>query len=423
MRRRLTLAAAWLAAVGALAACRPPPAGSLSFMLFGEPAEQRAYRDLVEAFHARQSAVRVRLQPIPEQREYRRRLGADFAAGIPPDVMLLNYRRFADLAARGVLEPLEPYLRQSTVLREADFFPEAIAAFRWQGRLMAIPQNVSSLVVYYNRDLFRAAGVPEPADDWTWADFLSAARRLTRDTDGDGRPEQYGLGIEASLTRAAPFIWQNGGELVDDPDRPLLLTVAEAPSVQALRWFCELQTRHRVVPDAAGEKAEDSETRFVNGRAAMFLNSRRGVPNYRQLRGFDWDVAPLPRGKRRAGVLHADAYFVARACADKAAAWRFIEFANSPEGQRLVAASGRTVPSLRAVARSPVFLESNLPPRRSRVFLDTIPHLRAFPIHRHWIDVEEVVTDEIERAFYGRAELADALIAATERTGELLLQP
>jgi len=417
-------AAACLVFAGLLAGCPARPAErSISFMLFGEPAELRAYEELAASFHEREPGLRVRLQPIPEQREFRRRLGADFAAGTPADVLLLNYRRYADLAARGVLEPLGPYVTRSTTLSEADFYPEALAAFRWKGTLMAVPQNLSSLVVFYNRDLFRRAGVPEPPDDWTWDDFLNAARRLTRDADGDGTPEQYGLGIEASLTRAAPFIWQNGGELVDNPDRPLFLTVAKQASFQALRWFCELQTRHHVVPDAAGEKAEDSESRFLSGRTAMFLNSRRGVPNYRQIRTFDWDVAPLPRGKQRAGVLHSDAYFMARACRDKEAAWRFIEFANSDEGQRLVVRSGRTVPSRRAVAESPDFLEPVLPPKRSRVFLDTLPHLRAFPIHRYWIDVEEVVTDEIELAFYGRVDLADALVRATERTGELLLQP
>ena len=162
-------------------------------------------------------------------------------------------------------------------------------------------QNISSLVVYYNADLFTAAGVAPPAAGWTWADFLAAAQALTRDTDGDGTIDQYGAGIEPSLFRVAPFIWQLGGDIVDDPLRPTRLTLDSAPSQAALNWFVSLQTEHGVVPDALAEAAEESEVRFLNGNLAMFFNSRRGVPTYRTIEGFAWDVAPLPTAVGQTG--------------------------------------------------------------------------------------------------------------------------
>ena len=183
---------------------------------------------------------------------------------------------------------------------------------------MCIPQNLSSLVVYYNRDLFRGAGVPEPRDGWTWDDFLRAARALTRDIDGDGRIDQYGVGTEVSIFRVAPFIWQNGGDLVDNPQAPTRLALDTPAAREAIQWFVDLQVKHRAAPDAVAEKAESSESRFLNGRLAMFLNSRRGVPTYRTVTGFDWDVAPLPMAKRRAGILHADAYCIPKSATNKA---------------------------------------------------------------------------------------------------------
>ena len=144
-------------------------------------------------------------------------MAADFAAGTPANIVLINYRRYAGFAAKGVIEPIAPYLAKSTVIKESDFYAEAIEPFMWDGQLLCVPQNLSSLVVYYNVDLFKAADVPEPANDWTWDDFLSAAQALTKDLDGDGRIDQYGVGLEPSLIRAAPFIWQNGGELVNTP--------------------------------------------------------------------------------------------------------------------------------------------------------------------------------------------------------------
>jgi multiple sugar transport system substrate-binding protein len=417
----------WLAALATLvivavssaspAAGQSPASGRVSFMVFGDPAELAAYQELVAAFEAGHPGIDVELIHIPGLLDYRQRLGTDFAAGTPADVVLINYRRYGPFAARGVLEPLAPYLRSSSLIREADFYREALDPFRWMGQLMCIPQNISSLVVYYNRDLFDEAGLPYPADGWTWDDFLATAKALTRDTDGDGRTDQHGLGTEVSIFRVAPFIWQNGGELVVLEGRtPIRLAVDSRLSREAIEWFVDLQLTHHVVPDAVEEMAEDSQSRFLSGRTAMFLDSRRGVPTYRQIGGFDWDVAPLPVGERAAGILHTDAYCMAAAAPDKEAAWTFIEYANSPEGQATIAASGRTVPSLVAVASSPAFLDPDARPASNEVFLSTIPDLRAVPVRATWVDVEELAGHELERAFYGQATVDEAISSMIART-------
>ena len=393
-------------------------AGHVSFMVFGDPAELAAYQSLVSAFEVAHPDIDIELIHIPSPADYRLRLGADFAAGSPPDVSLINYRRYAALAARGVLEPVEPYLRASQVISERDFYPQAIDPFRWRGELMCLPQNISSLVVYVNRDLFAAAGVPLPEADWTWDEFLAAAKALTRDLDGDGRIDQYGLGTEVSLPRLAPFVWQNGGELVvlEGGLRPVRLALDSRAAREAVEWFVALQTEHGVVPDALAEAAEPSESRFMAGRTGMFLDSRRAVPTFRDIEAFDWDVAPLPQREQAAGILHTDAYCMAGAAPDKEAAWTFIEFANSPEGQAIVAASGRTVPSLVEVAESTAFLDPEVPPASSHLFLDSIPILRGVPVMAGWVDVEEVASDELERAFYGQATVDEAIGAMISRT-------
>ncbi len=393
-------------------------ARDVSFMVFGDPAELAAYRSLVSAFEAEHPEIAVELIHIPSASDYRARLGADFAAGTPADVVLINYRRYAPFAAMGVLEPLAPYLRRSELISDADFFSQATDPFRWRGQLMCIPQNISSLVVYYNKDLFDAAGLPYPSDDWTWDEFLAAAMALTQDLDGDGVTDQYGLGTEASIFRLAPFVWGNGGELVvlESGLRPIRLALDSRPAREAVEWFVALQTEHGVVPDALAEAAEASESRFLNGRTAMFLNSRRGTPTARQIDDFEWDVAALPRGVQPAGILHADAYCMAASTADKDAAWTFIEFANSATGQAIVAQSGRTVPSLIEVASSDAFLDPAAKPANSRVFLDTVDDLRAVPVLSGWVDIEELTGDELERAFYGQATVDEAIAAMITRT-------
>ena len=392
--------------------------GSASFMVFGDPAELAAYQSLVGAFEEEHPDIDIELIHIPGASDYRLRLGADFAAGDPADIVLINYRRYAPFVAMGVLEPLAPYLRESELISSTDFFAEATDPFRWRGQLMCIPQNISSLVVYYNKDLFDDAGLAYPEDDWTWDEFLATAKALTLDADGDGRPEPYGLGTEASIFRLAPFVWQNGGELVvtEANGTPRKLALDSRAAREAVEFFVALQTEHGVIPDALGEMAENSESRFLNGRTAMFLNSRRGVPTYRTIDTFDWDVAALPTGQREAGILHSDAYCMAASTEDKDAAWTFIEFANSAEGQAIVARSGRTVPSLMEVASSSAFLDPAAKPANSRVWLDTVDTLRGVPVMAGWVDVEEFTEIELERAIFGRASVDEAIETMITRT-------
>jgi multiple sugar transport system substrate-binding protein len=390
--------------------------GEVSFMVFGDPAELAAYKGLVDAFESRAPEIDVELIHIPDQGDYRARLGADFAAGTPADVVLINYRRHAPFAAAGLLEPLAPYLRTSDLIAEEDFYQEALDPFKWNGQLMCIPQNLSSLVVYYNKALFDDAGLPYPGDTWTWDEFLDTAKALTKDTDGDGQTDQFGLGTEVSIFRLAPFIWQNGGELVDFPLSPTRLALDSVEAREAVQWFTDLQNLHHVVPNAAEEAAEGSEGRFQNGRTAMFLNSRRGTPTYREITGFDWDVAALPRREQPAGILHSDGYCMPTTARDKDATWKFIEFANSAEGQTIIARSGRTVPSLVEVASSPAFLDPNARPANGQVFLSTLPDIRAVPIVPGWVDIEELTAAELERAYYGTATVDEVIQSAINRT-------
>ncbi|MCB9006520.1 MAG: sugar ABC transporter substrate-binding protein [Ardenticatenaceae bacterium] len=391
---------------------------TVSFMISGDPAERQAYLNLVAAFEEAHPEITVEVTHIPSGSEYRSRLATEFAAGSPPDVTLMNYRRFSAFAANGLLEPLGPYLAQSDLIKAEDFYPITIDAFIWDGAITCIPQNISSLVVYYNQDMFDAASLPYPADDWTWDDFVKTAVALTQDFDGNGTIDQYGVGIETSLYRLAPFVWQNGAPIVNSEEFPTRLTITRPPAQAALQWFVDLRQVHGVVPNRVEEAAQDSESRFVAGTTAMFFDSRRGTPTYREIEEFVWDVAPLPRNQEVAGVLHSDAYCLSSTTENKDAAWTFIEFANSFEGQTIIAGSGRTVPSLISVAESDAFLNPDQLPSRSRVWLDTVDTLRLVPIISTWEEIEGTASEEIERAFYGDISVEEAAQLIDTRTEE-----
>jgi len=113
--RKIVLFGVVLLIVFVLAGCRPE-LQAVSFMVFGDPAEFAAYQALVDAFEASQDEVDVTLSHIPSQGDYRTKLATDFAAGAPPYVSLLSFRRAGAFNATNQLEPLGPYLAKSDVI-------------------------------------------------------------------------------------------------------------------------------------------------------------------------------------------------------------------------------------------------------------------------------------------------------------------
>jgi multiple sugar transport system substrate-binding protein len=387
----------------------------ITVMVSGDSEEIAAYRAVVDAFDASQDEIDTELLPFAERDELIARLSTSVAGGEPPDLFLMNYRHYGQFAARGALEPVGPYLEGSGAFSAEDFFDTAMTPFEWDGEQMCLPQNVSSLVVYYNADLFETAEAPLPTEGWTWDDMVSTAGSLTRDDDGDGTIDIYGLGVDPEIIRIAPFVWSNGGTLVDDEAAPTQFAL-DASAVVAMQRFFDLRTVQGVTPTDEVAEAEDLESRFINGRLAMLMESRRVVPTFRTIDAFAWDVAGLPSLGSPASVLHSDAYCMTAGSDHKDAAWSFMEFALGPEGQRIASEAGRTVPSLRSVANSDAFLDPDALPAHAQVFLDQIPRLRAVPVISTWPEIEDTANGLIEEAYYGGGRALEVAVELTTQT-------
>lgn len=390
--------------------------GEISFLVFGEPEEIKAFRNVITAFKEEAPEVTVKLIEASDRDDLLARLSTSFAGGRPPDLFLLNYRFYGQFASRDVLEPVQDRLNESEVFAPEDFYPQALEAFERDDELVCLPQNISSLVVYYNRDLFRRARIPEPKPGWTWNQMVEKAIRLTRDRDGDGNIDVYGLGVEPEIIRLAPFVWSNGGELVDNEQDPTRFTLDTPQAQEAMQAFFDLRDKHLVIPSDQEREAEDEEARFLNGTLAIFMSSRRVTPSLRTIEDFDWDIAALPRHKEQAGILHSDAYCLTRASDTKDAAWRFMEFALGPEGQQITARSGRTVPSLKEVAESGAFLDPAAKPANSRVFLDTIGAIRRVPNISTWPEIEDAAAGIVETGLYQGVSAREAARRLDETT-------
>ena len=113
----------------------------ITVMVAGDPEEIEAYRAVVDAFDGSQDEIDAELLPFAERDELIARLSTSIAGGQPPDLFLMNYRYYGQFAARGALEPLEPYLRDSVVFSSEDFFDTAMTLSSGSANRYAYPRT------------------------------------------------------------------------------------------------------------------------------------------------------------------------------------------------------------------------------------------------------------------------------------------
>ncbi len=205
-----------------------------------------------------------------------------------------------------------------------DFYSKVVDLCKFEGRLYALPREFASVVMFFNKTMFDKYGVEHPRPDWTWDDFLEVAQRLTKDTDGDGRVDQWGYigGLEWEAVRNS-WIWQAGGNVFNDDLTESLMDSPEA--IKAVQFVTDLVTKYHVSP-RPGHQHQDTLKMFKSGKLAMFPHSRPIVPAIREIKTFQWDVAHLPTGKERVTLIGTCGYAISAQTRYPQEAWEFLKY-------------------------------------------------------------------------------------------------
>jgi ABC-type glycerol-3-phosphate transport system substrate-binding protein len=285
-RPRPRLPLVLLAAVALLAGGCGRPADddrTIVYNCAASTADIAALQREAEGFRAR-TGIRMKLNPFSGEEK----LYAMIAAGQAPDVFYTNGAVRDRLAAEGRVLDLRPYVERDPLF--ARLRPEVRAtAASADGGIYSVSNWTHTCGVYYNRAAFAAAGLPPPTADWTWDDFVAAARRLTVAGRDGGRPERYGVFIPAHFIEA--FEQMNHAPIPRDA-----LFLAIPPESQEVYAAYLGLIRAGVMPDLRRVQALGMQApqMLQSGRVAMLVEAvpHRGLIETLTI---DWGVAPLPR--------------------------------------------------------------------------------------------------------------------------------
>jgi multiple sugar transport system substrate-binding protein len=271
----------------------------------------------------------------------------------------------------------------------------------------------SSLKLFYNRAMFADAGLDPDRPPTTWAEWQNAMVRLTRDEDRDGTPERYGMALPDHDTIPVwpILLWGNGGDVLEPDGSKSALTRPE--TVHAVRSWVDLVHKKKISP--VGLTGADADELFRTGKAAMTI---AGPWVTTDLKGVDFDVAPVPAGPTRQATLGSTTSVALNAGMTpekKQAAHRFLSYWVSEEAQEnWMKGSGH--PSIRvdqnALADNPIVAEFAAD---ARIAHPLMPGVVEFD--KIYNDVFESVIQDVGA---GRVDVDEGLAAAARRTDEIL---
>ncbi len=377
--------------------------------------------EALSAFRAQMPDIDVLYEPNPG-RQYEEKLLTAMAADDPPDVFLLDSKLIPTFTNKGVLLDLEPYIRPLGI-DTAQWFPTALAIARRGSHLYAFPKGFTPLMMFYNRTLFREAGIPYPAPTWTWTDYLDIAKRLTR-RSADGKSNvQYGTAFTNYYFSWIPWVWSAGGDVVDSTGRFASGVLNSAPTEEALSFLIGLRNDARVAPDAGtwiqSEKTGTNSALFANGKIAMILDGHWRMPQYIKFSrqgSLDIGVAPLPfhPDGKKVNVMYESGWCVPVNSRHPREAVLLAAFMSGEIAGRIRSSGRLEIPSNIKVAEEAVAADST---GMEKVFVDEVPYCRqpwGSRIER-FSEIEWTLQDAVDEVMVNGKPLHETLTSYAAR--------
>ena len=360
---------------------------------------------IVDAFEAANPGITVDVTTLPYA-DYFTALQTDLAAGTTADVFDIEYATYPAYQPSGAFAALEGV--DTSVYRG-----DIAAAYETDGTSYALPTSFSTVVLYYNKDLFDAAGLDYPTSHWTWEDEAAAAQALT-DTDagiwGNYQPISYYEFYKALV--------QAGGQFLADDGSAVAFNSPEG--VAAAQWLVDKSGT--VMPTAEqGAGTPDFDTSlWAEGKLAMW---HTGIWMFGAAADSDfmWDIAVEPGDVQNASAVFSNAVAVSASTEHQEAAQKWAEFLSSSQVMTDVRLSaGWELPAIADDAKLAAYLEQGAPDNRAAVFesLDSI----ALPpvIGANQARMQDIVGEQLSEAAAGRISVDEALAAAEAQINDLL---
>lgn len=351
--------------------------------------------------------------------DYWDKLQTQLASGTEADVVAMQSLRMPGFAARDALRPLQPLIDEDPSVDYPDFFESIQEGLSYDGQVFAFAYDLGPIMLFYNKDLLTAAGIPLPAADapMTWEQFRAAAVELT-----DAAAGQYGFVIQPGFDATVPWLWSGGGDYMNAEESACTLDSAE--SLAALNFLVGLFTEDQVAPPITdlANNLYASEA-FQSGKIGMYTNGPWEFVNLRTNATFDWDIAPIPAGPGGSVTWVAGSGFgISNTTEHLDEAWQALKVITSPASLQKLAAAGRGYPARRSAV--PAFIDPTAPPasvdRVEQIVAEQGVEARFYRTTTTWQETQVMLTRDFNPVFLGQQTVEETVEKVKPAWDELL---
>lgn len=366
--------------------------------LSGDYAE--LHEALVEEFNALHPDIRVEVLYTGNQFATRDKLMAAVAAGQPPHVCLVDQFWPPVLVSTGTLVPMKNFVDPTTYF--ADFTKIPMDTVTVNGEVWTMPFSMSNQILLYNKDKFREVGLDPDTPPTTWDELVEYSKLLTRDVDGDGRVDEWGINFTTRANVGAvyafiTFIWQAGGRIYNDDYTAAAFNEPEA--VEAVNFLRDLAHKHKVLNLSPPQEG------FEIGRIAMQISSTSSIEATKAKVKFDLGVAPLPAYRQKVTGVGGSSLAIFKAKPEEeAAAWKFVEWMSSPEVNLKWSMMTGYTPLRQSVLESPEYQQYLAENPDIQVVIEQAQYAKARPNEVSYADVSRILGIAIEEALFGNID-------------------
>jgi multiple sugar transport system substrate-binding protein len=394
------------------------------------PPNRDVFQKLVNKFNQQHPSIEVESLYIGQSDRQLPKILAAIVGDAKPDLLWYGSMLTGQLVDLDAIDPVDQLWNRSLITKDID--PALLGSMQFENQLWSIPFATNNVGIFYRPSLFKAAGIKHLPTNWT--ELRATAKQLTRDTDGDGKIDKYGMLLplgqgEWTVFTWLPFMWGGGGELTTPKSKiiygnniksgevitnNLAVSIDNSGSIAALQLWSDLIKDGSAILSSP-ERGYELDN-FLAGKVAMQLTGPWTLGQLAGIKVTDYDVMPIPMGIRSATSIGGENLFMMKSNPrHQQAAWEFMEYVLSQEFQTEWAIGTGYLPvNLKSRQQSAYRDYVNKTPA-TQVFLDQAKYGKSRPIKPGYSQISENLGRAIESVLMKNNSPEVALKAAQSR--------
>lgn len=324
------------------------------------------YNSIIADFEAKNPGIKINMTLInTDGGEYKTKLSILAQQNSLPDTFTISSGDLEEWNEAGLLRNIDDLVASDPTIFDKFYksmFDSSKGIAKSTG-YVSFPFAYVSTDLFYNKDMFDKAGIAYPNENWTWDDFLAAAKALTIDTNGDGEIDQWGFYGFGRYAEAQSWVMANNGNFIN---KNTMRFEPDANAMEALKFVCDLVTEYKVAPQPKDLSAMRWQDIFPNQVCAMFVDGGWLSQDFRNNIGdkFQWGVTRVPMGPsatQRVTYGWPDSYAMAPNTKHPQEAWTWLKFL-AGEGITLDQFMAGKMPAYKALVESEKFVDLSKQP-------------------------------------------------------------